>query len=111
MSERPTVNSAMDAMPVWMKAVMLFGNTFGITALILAFYLAQDAGIIDNPTAKGLQELKGLTIQHEASMRELTRHIEEQARQLQDEAKGRQMRCVLRAQTEQEKKACFPTKE
>lgn len=108
MSEQPTVTTAMDAMPEWLKAVMLFGNTFGVTALILAFYLAQDAGILDNPIAKELQELKGLSIKHETTMQELTRQVEEQGRQLEEEAKGRQMRCVMRAQTDQEKKACFP---
>lgn len=107
MSEPNSVNSAMDGMPGWMRALMLFGNTFGLPALILGFYLAQDAGVIGNPTTKELQELKGLVIQHEASMRELTKAVETQASHLAESAKERRMRCVLRATTEDEKKACF----
>lgn len=110
MSElQPSVGSAMDNMPGWLKAVTMVGNTLGIPVLILGFYLMQDAGLVGNPVAKDLEELKGLAVQHDAAMRELTRHVEEQGRQLEDEAKGRQMRCVMRAQTEADKKACFPT--
>lgn len=108
MSDQPTVSGAMDSMPGWLKALMLVGNTLGIPVLILGFYLLQDAGMVGNPVAKELQELKGLAVQHDATMRELSRHVEEQGRQMEDEAKGRQMRCVMRAQTEAEKKACFP---
>lgn len=112
MSEpQPTVSTAMDSMPAWMKAVMLFGNTFGFPALMVGYYLLQDAGVIGNPTVKELQEIKGITIQHDAAMRELTRHVEEQGRQLEDEAKSRQMRCVMRAKTDEEKRSCFPKEE
>lgn len=107
--QQPSVGSAMDNMPGWLKAVTMVGNTLGIPVLILGFYLAQDAGLLGNPVADDLQELKGLAVQHDASMRELTRQVEEQGRQFEDEAKGRQMRCVMRAQTEADKKACFPT--
>lgn len=40
MSEpQPSVSSAMDSMPGWLKTVMLFGNTFGFPALILSYYM------------------------------------------------------------------------
>lgn len=110
MSDEPStsIHSSVEAMPGWLKAVMMVGNTLGIPVLILGFYLAQDAGILANPVQKELEELKGLAIKHDATMAELTRTVEAQGRQLEEEAKGRQMRCVLRAQTDAAKKACFP---
>lgn len=111
MSDQPQsglVNSTLDG-------IIRFGKEFGAIALILGFYMGQDAGLIGNPVAdkleklqKEVQEIKGLGIQHDSSMRELTRNVEEQGRQLEDEAKGRQLRCVMRAQSDAEKKACFP---
>jgi len=107
--EQPkTLESAIDGMPWWVKTGMLFANTFGFPILMVAYLLAQDAGVIRNPVAdkaesidKTLQELKGTMIQHDASMREIVNAMEEEAR-------TRQMRCVLRAKTEADKKACFP---
>ena len=107
--EQPgSIGKALDEMPWWVKAVALIGNTFGIPTVLIGFYLAQDAGMIKNPVADELQEIKGITLQHDASMRELVKAVEEQGRQMADEAKNRQMRCVLRAKTEDEKRACFP---
>lgn len=98
-----------------LDGVIRFGKEFGAIALILAFFLGQDAGWINNPTVNELKEIKqeiqqvkGQVIQHDATMKELTKAVESQGEQLEEEAKKRQMRCVLRAKTEEEKKACFP---
>lgn len=97
-----------DNAPWWAKSIGFVGQTFGVSALILAFYMGQSAGLIPNPVAEELQEIKGVTLQHDASMKELVKVVEEQGRQLADENKSRQMRCVLRAKTDEEKKSCFP---
>jgi len=101
------VNAAMDAMPAWMKSLMLFGNTFGVTALILAYYLAQDAGFIGNPVAEKLEEMRGGQIIHEATTREIVSVIEDLAKQAGHDAKTQRLRCVMRAQTDDEKRACL----
>src|SRR5574343_1769228 len=107
--EQPkTLESAIAGMPWCVTTGMLFANTFGFPILMVAYLLAQDAGVIRNPVAdkaesidKPLQELKGTMIQHDASMRQIIAAME-------DEARTRQVRCVLRAKTDEEKKACFP---
>lgn len=94
--------------------VIKFGKEFGAIALILAFYMGQDAGWIPNPTVaelketnKALQEIKGQGIIHDTSMKELTRAVEEHGQQLSEQRKAWQKRCVMRATTEQEKQECF----
>lgn len=87
--------------PWWAAAVRSTAMTFGIPTLLLGFYFAQNAGWIPNPVADELQELKGVVLQHSASMKELVEEVKEHARE-------RQMRCVLRAKDEAEKRACFP---
>lgn len=98
-----------------LDGVIKFGKEFGAIALILGFYLGQEAGWIGNPVevklseiSKEIQEIKGQGIQHDATMKELTRAVESQGEQMEEESKKRQMRCVLRAKTEDEKKSCFP---
>jgi hypothetical protein len=86
-----SLTKSVDDMPWWAKLTLLVGLTFGVPTAILMFYLAQDAGVIGNPVAKSLEEVKGLIIQHEAA---------EQRRQVR--------RCVLGAKTEDERRACFP---
>lgn len=106
-----TLETALDGMPWWVKATMFFANTLGFPVLMVMYLLAQDAGAIKNPVAertesldRQLQELTGVTIQHNASMKELIEVMQEDSR-------SRQLHCVLRAKTEADKKACFPTKE
>lgn len=101
-----------------LDGVIKFGKEFGAIALILAFYMGQDAGLIGNPTAekmeaihKELQEIKGQNVQHNFTMQELTRAVESQGEQLEEEAKKRQIKCVLRATTPEERKACMTSKE
>lgn len=109
--QQPVSNSLIDG-------VIKFGKEFGAIALILAFYMGQDAGLIGNPTAeklveieRELQQIKGQNIQHDATMKELTKAVESQGEQLEEEAKKRQIKCVLRANTPEERKACMTNKE
>lgn len=110
-----SVNGAVDS-------AMKFGEKFGIPALLLCVYfgfdLGQQAGWIPNPMAndmaemkKEIQEIKGQGIKHDTSMTELTKAVEAQGEQLEEEAKKRQIKCVLRAATPEERKACMTSKE
>ncbi len=114
-------------------SAMKFGEKFGIPALLLCAYfgfdLAQQAGWVPNPVAdklgaiektiatlnkdtnEAIQEVKGQNIQHDSSMKELTKAVESQGEQLEEEAKKRQIKCVLRAATPEERKACMTSKE
>lgn len=127
MSEQPQPSNVSGSS--LLDGVIKFGKEFGVLALIVGFWLGQDAGLIANPVAdklgkieqtiatlnkdvnEAIQEVKGQNIQHDASMKELTRAVEAQGEQLEEEAKKRQIKCVLRAATEAEKKACLSTKE
>lgn len=110
-TQQSALVAAIDKMPWQVQALFLVGSTFGMPVVILGFYLAQDAGMLDNPVAERLEEIKGVMVQHETAMRDLTKSVERQGIQLETEARGRQMRCVVRATTEAEKRACFPTLE
>lgn len=86
MPEETTIGTTMDNMPWLIKAVMLFGSTFGMPALILGFYLAQDAGLIGNPIEDKIDDLRG---------------------QL-EELKGMLvMQCVTHAASDNDRKVCF----
>lgn len=107
MSEEPK-ESAVNAAPWWDQTIMRVGSTFGVPTILLGYYLAQDGGFIKNPVAEGIndlktemQELKGVVVQQGLSMRNMSE-------QMAKDSENRQMRCVLRAKTEDEKKACFP---
>ena len=117
MSDQPpnSVHGAVDG-------AMKFGEKFGIPALLLCVYfgfdLGQQAGWIPNPMAKDIaemkeeiQEIKGQGIQHDSTMKELTKAVESQGEQLEEEAKKRQIKCVVRAATPEERKACMTSKE
>ena len=121
--QQPAVSNSL------LDGVIKFGKEFGAIALILAFYMGQDAGLIGNPVAdklekidqtiatltkdtnEAIQEVKGQNIQHDSSMKELTKAVESQGEQLEEEAKKRQIKCVLRAATPEERKACMTSKE
>lgn len=112
MSDDPKLGATLpDNAPWWARGIISVGHAFGVSAILLAFYMGQSAGLIPNPVEQELQEIKGVTIQHDAAMKELVRAVEEQGRQLAEDAKARQLRCVLRAKTDEDKKACFPSKE
>lgn len=89
--------------PWWAAAVRSTAMTFGIPTLLLGFYFAQNAGWIPNPVAEELQEIKGVILQSAATNQEIIKALKEQNQQ-------RQMRCVIKAKTDDEKKACFPSK-
>lgn len=85
-----SLTKSVNDMPWWAKLTLLVGLTFGVPTAILMFYLAQDAGLVSNPVADGLEEVKGLIIQHEAA-----------------EARRQIHRCVMAAKSEAERNDCF----
>ncbi len=96
-----------ESAPWWVKGIMAIGHAFGVSAILLAFYLGQSAGVIPNPVEeelaevkKELQEVKGTLVQGTASIKEIVTAIEDQNRQ-------RQLNCVLRAKTDDEKRTCL----
>lgn len=104
--EKENIQSAA---PWWDQTIMKVGSTFGVPTLLLGYYLMQDAGIIKNPVAETMQalktemqELKGVVVQQGLSMKNMSDQMEK-------DSEDRQMRCVLRAKTEDQKKACFPS--
>lgn len=109
MSDEDQKPSIPDNAPWWVRGILAVGHAFGVSAILLAFYLGQSAGVIPNPVEEELQEIKGVTIRHAAAMQALVQVVEEQGKHLAQESKERQMRCVLRAKTEDEKRACFPS--
>ena len=97
--------------PWWDQTIMKIGSTFGVPTLLLGYYMAQNAGAIPNPVETELaqlrsemQELKGAVIQQGGAMKEI-------AAQLAKEVENKQRRCVMRAKTDSEKQACFPSKD
>jgi hypothetical protein len=101
--------------PWHIQAMLKVGMTFGVPFLIVAFYLSQEAGWVPNPTAIEMakmegqvEELKGLSLLHEFSMKELARVVGEQTSELKSMREERRMKCVLRATTPDQKRACFP---
>ena len=120
--QQPAGNSLLDG-------VIKFGKEFAVLALIVGFWMGQDAGWVPNPVAERLgkieqtiatlnkdtneaiQEVKGQNIQHDSTMKELTKAVESQGEQLEEEAKKRQIKCVLRAATPEERKSCMTSKE
>lgn len=102
-----TMTKAFERMPWWVQAVLFVAMTFGVPTVVLMFHYAQDAGYVNNPVAShleqidgSLEEMKGLSLRHEQTTREMVRVMEA-------DAQRRQKRCVLRATTTQEKEACF----
>lgn len=104
--------------PWWDQTIMRVGSTFGVPTLLVGYFLMQGAGIIPNPLQdqmeelqkemkdlrEEMQELKGAVLQQGSSMQEI-------GKQMARDAERRQMWCVMKAKTDDEKKACFPTKE
>lgn len=103
-----TVGSMVDGAPWWVKAGLTIYMTVGLPVSLVVWDKLEEAGIIPNPMVTELeelrgemQELKGAVIQQGASLKDVAGHLAK-------EQESRQMRCVMRAQTEQEKRACFP---
>src|SRR5574338_654547 len=122
MSESPSPQIPDNA-PWWSKAIEMVIHTGGISLLLVMFRIAQQAGWVPNPVEQrlvdlensqtkileGLQQNAGGTIRHDATMQELIKAVQDQARQMEEGEKRRQMWCVIRAKTDDEKKACFPS--
>jgi len=113
-----TLGGMLDRLPVWAQVGLVLYNLAGLPTCILAYNAMQDAGIIPNVVQEqlekinaGMQQDAGHAIRHDTTMQEMVRAVQEQARHLEESAKREQMRCVMRAQTDVEKKACFVTKE
>jgi len=97
--------------PWWDQTIMRVGSTFGVPTLLVGYFLLQGAGVIPNPVQEELvelrgeiQELKGAVLQQGTGMQEI-------GKQMARDSERRQMWCVMRAKTDDEKKACFPAKE
>jgi len=110
MSEQPQPQQPTTA-PWWDQTIMKVGSTFGVPTLLVGYFLLQGAGVIPNPVQEKLeellgemQELKGAVVQQGTGMQEI-------GKQMARDSERRQMWCVMRAKTDEEKKACFPTKE
>lgn len=113
-TQQPTP-SIPDSAPWWAKGILAVGHAFGVSAILLAFYLGQSAGVIPNPVEErlekieaGMQQDAGHAIRHDTTMQEMVKAVQEQTRHLEESAKQRQMWCVMKAKTDDEKKACFP---
>lgn len=113
--QQPDTNQSA---PWWDQTIMRVGSTFGVPTLLVGYFLLQGAGVIPNPVQdqlaelhdenvdlkKEMQELKGAVLQQGTAMQEI-------GRQMARDAERKQMWCVMKAKTDDEKKACFPTKE
>lgn len=115
--DKPTIP---DSAPWWSKAIEVAIHTGGVSLLLVLFWMGQQAGWIPNPVEEELKELRaevtagfqyvkdgmqqnaGHDIRHDATMQEMVKHLDESM-------KRDQMRCILRAATDDEKKACFPS--
>lgn len=108
--------------PWYVKTGMQTAMNFGVPTLmllvIMVFLLAREMEWAPNPVADELEELKkvvaegfakiekdmqqdaGHAIRHDATMQEMVKTLKE-------EADRNQMKCVLKAKTDDEKKACL----
>ncbi len=96
-----------DNAPWWAKGILAVGHAFGVSAILLAFYMGQSAGLIPNPVEselieikKELQEVKGALVQGTATIKEIVTALE-------DQNKRNQLRCVIKAKTDDEKRICL----
>lgn len=114
--------SIPDNAPWYVKSALAIGHYFGVSAILLAYFLGQNAGLIPNPIEKRLADVEeglgkieaqqqqnaGTMISHDASVKELIKTVQEES---QARLRDRQKWCVLKAKTDDEKRACFPDKE
>src|SRR5689334_12255888 len=100
-------HSQPPATPWYLNSVIQIGQAFGVSAILLGFYLLQSAGVIPNPVEErlraieeGMQQDAGHAIRHDTTMQEMVKAVQDQARHLEENAQERKMRCVLRAKTD-----------
>ena len=117
-----TVGNMVDGAPWWVKVGLTIYLTVGLPTALVVWDKLQGAGVIPNPVQttlealreefhtdqedlnKKLQELSGVVIQQAGTMKVLNEQIAK-------EIEAKQRRCVMRAQTEQDKRDCFASKE
>lgn len=90
-----------DNAPWWSKAIEVVLHTGGVSLLLILFWMGQKAGWIPDPTYDELQEIKGHIIKSTILNQRIAEEMEKQSQQ-------RQLWCVKKATTNDEKEACFP---
>lgn len=90
-----------DNAPWWSKAIEVVIHTGGVSLLLVLFWMGQQAGWVPNPTNDALEEIKGHIIKSTALNQKIAEEMEKQSQQ-------RQLWCVKKAKTDEEKEACFP---
>ncbi len=102
------IDALMVGMPWHARLLLIMGMTFGVPSIMVGFWLAQQAGWIENPVVQSLEHIKGITLQHELTMHEVSKGLYQNAEELRKVRERWQYRCVMRAKTDDQRKACFP---
>lgn len=109
-SNQNSVGQMVDGAPWWFKAGLTMYLTVGLPTCLMVWDKLQEAGYIPDPTRdaiiemkKELEEFKGLLVQGNAALN----NIKESNQKAEER---RQMWCVMKAKSDDEKKACFHTK-
>lgn len=124
MSDQNQPMIASDA-PWYAKTGMQFAMQFGLPALLLMllllFLMAVQVGWLPNPVADELKELRAEIVKLSEGQDKIDRNMQQDAghairhdattqdliKTLQKEATRNQIKCVLKAKTDDEKKACL----
>lgn len=97
-----------DNAPWWAKGILVVGHTFGVSAIILGFYLGQSVGIIPNPVEDRLAAIEDKLDKGSGQQQEIMGLVVQSTAMLKEQNQQRQVWCVLKAKSDDEKKACFP---
>lgn len=107
-TEQKTVGNMVDGAPWWLKAGLVVYTTVGLPTALIVYDKLQEAGVVPNPiearmeSVEGkLEEVTGLAVQSNAAINNVVEDLKKAEER-------RKMYCVLRAQNEAEKRACFP---
>jgi hypothetical protein len=107
-----------DSAPWYAKTGMQVAVNFGVPTLILmmviVFWFAREMGWAPNPVEDrlkaieaGLQQNAGGVIRHDATTQEMVKAVQLQNDRWEQSEKRRQVWCVNRAKTDEERKACI----
>jgi hypothetical protein len=109
-----TIGGMLDRLPAWAQIGLVLYNLAGLPTCILVYNALENSGVIPNVVDErltaiesGMQQDAGHAIRHDTTMQEMVKAIQDQARHLEDSAKRDQMKCILKAHTDDEKKACL----
>lgn len=102
------LGGVINKMPIWFQAGWLVAMTFGVPVLMVGFYLARDAGWIANPITAQLEQVNQAILRHDHTLIKLTEVVETQTERINTMEEDRILRCIMRAQNDDAKKACFP---